>query len=79
VVVIWPLQLLNFKNFPPDALASDPATAQPARAPFSGSILAEKPEAKLLNIRYPPIEAKIIANITKLALEKRELLKLSVL
>jgi hypothetical protein len=35
------------------------------------------PAAKLLYIRYPPIEAKIIANTVRLALEKRDFLKAS--
>jgi hypothetical protein len=62
--------LPNCTAFPPEALESVICVAGVDIEPFSASILAEKPEAKLEYIRYPPTEAKTTAKTTKLALLK---------
>jgi hypothetical protein len=71
------VELPNLTPFPPLALESLKADAGEVMVPFSGSVLEKNPAAKLEYIRYPPIEAKIIANTVRLALEKRDFLKAS--
>jgi hypothetical protein len=57
---------------PPEALESSTTDAGGVIVPFSGSIDATGPAAKLLYIRYPPIAANITEKIVRFALLKRE-------